>query len=82
MAKPIAMFNFPEGMFDVGNEKKTAVDIIQIFTKAMPDYYWLCFPATGIRFPKLQLYFEKDMEEIEYDDLLELVKKKIEKLTP
>lgn len=80
MAKPIALFSYPEGMFDFNSENKTAVDIIQIFSKAMPEYYWLCFPATGIRFPKLQVYFEKDMEEMQYDELLELIKKKIAKL--
>lgn len=81
MAKPIALFQYPEYMFD-DTERKTAVDIIQIFSKAMPEYYWLCFPAMGIRFPKLQVFFEKDMEEIQYDELVEMIKKKIAKLTP
>jgi len=82
MAKPIALFNYPEGMFDVPNQRKTAVDIIEAFTGLMPDYHWLCFPATGIRFPKLQVFFEKDMEEIEYDELVDMIKKKIAKLYP
>lgn len=82
MAKPIALFNYPDGMFYEGNDKeKTPIDIIKAFNNMMPDYHWLCFPATGIRFPKLQIFFEKDMEEIEYDELVDMVKKKIAKLT-
>jgi hypothetical protein len=82
MAKPIALFSYPDQMFDLPNERKTAVDIIQTFNKAMPDYHWLCFPALGIRFPKLQVFFEKDMEEIEYEELVDMIKKKLEKLYP
>ncbi len=81
MAKPIALFSYPEGMFDLLNDKKSAVDVMVIFSKAMPDYYWLCFPAMGIRFPKLQVFFEKDMEEVEYEELVEMIKKKVDKLT-
>jgi len=83
MTKPIALFNYPEGVFDLPSGLKTSVaDVIQMFNKTMPEYYWLCFPALGIRFPKLQVFFEKDMEEIEYDELVEMIKKKIAKLTP
>lgn len=83
MIKPIALFNYPEGMFDMPSGLKTSVvDIIQMFNKSMPEYYLLCFPASGIRFPKLQVFFEKDMEEIEYDELVDMIKKKIAKLTP
>jgi len=81
MAKPIALYHYPEGTFDKPNGHKTDVsEVIQVFNKTMPDYYWLCLPFVGIRFPKLQVFFEKDMEGIEYDELVELIKKKISKI--
>ena len=81
MAKPIALYHYPDWLFDeAGGVRKPIVDVIKAFNHAMPDYYWLCFPSAFIKFPKLQVYFEKDMEEIEYDELVELIKKKIAKV--
>jgi len=82
MAKPIALLNYPDAMFDVGDEERTAVDIIQILNKAMPDYYWLCFPNHNLKFPKLQVYFEKDFTNIEYDEIIEKINRKIDSLKP
>lgn len=81
MAKPISLFYYPDEMFNgVTDKKVSAVDVMQMMNKAMPDYYWLCFPNHNLKFPKLQVFFEKDMTEIEYDDLVDLIRKKVDKL--
>lgn len=81
MTKPIALYSYPEGFY-LGNnrEKASALEVTQMFNKAMPDYYWLVFPSTFLRFPKLEVFYEKDMTEVEYDELVEIVRKKAAKI--
>ena len=83
MAKPIALFYYPDFMFDESNgERKGVSEIIQAFNKMMPDYYWLFFPNHNIKFPKLQVYFEKDFTDVEYDEIIEKINRKIDSLKP
>lgn len=81
MAKPIVLYHYPESAFDKDGVKKTdAGEVMKMFNDKFPNYYWLCFPAMGIRFPKIQVYYEKDMDEVEYDELVKIVTKKAAKI--
>lgn len=81
MAKPIALFLYPINMFDVGDTVKILpAQVIEIFNKSMPDYYWLCFPSEYIRYPKLTVYMDEEFTDIEHDELMDLLKRKIERM--
>ena len=60
MAKPIIVLEVPLG---------TNIDgWIPQFEKNMPDYHVILFDGTSDRL-KMQVFYEKDMTEIRFDDL-------------
>lgn len=77
MVKPIALMYYPCYYFQVGEEKQNISDVIISFNKAIPDYHWLCFPKEDIETPELQVFFEKDFTQIQYDELMGKIKNKV-----
>ena len=74
MSRPIFTVGLPLNDFDQERLKETA----PLIKDAAPDYNVLVYTHGGNEF-KFDVYYEKDFNEVKYEELKEIIKEKCEK---
>ncbi len=77
MSKPIAIVYFPENI-SMGNDDVNYGEITAGLNKTYPDYYWFCVPDNNAEKIYLQVFYEKDFTEIQYQELRKLIEKSLQ----
>lgn len=84
MTKPICVIYWPEN-FDNGgsNQRNWIFDLMRSLNGedtdrygtswAFTDYYWFCFYKEGITEPEFHTFYEKDFDEIKFEELKKIV---------
>ena len=92
MAKPIVVIYFPDNFLAVGGERSWIYQYMRYLNGEHSDgaptwgerkdywdeYYWFCFYKYDIDEPQLQVFYEKDFTEIQYEELKQLITDAIE----
>ena len=83
MAKPICIIYWPENFDSGGSGRRDWIyelmnalngeETFRIKRMPFPDYYWFCFYKEGITEPEFQTFYEKDFDEIKFEELKKIV---------
>jgi len=79
MAKPLIIIKWPAKDFEDGalepemSWDKTVENMQSRFGDALNDYHFLIIETFGIKNPQFQGFFEKDFDQVKYDELKQIV---------
>lgn len=71
--KPIFIIAFPKSKFLTNSQFEDAANHT---IKMMPDYHIICYTA-DLEYPEFQAFYEKDFNEIKFEELKKLVSDKL-----